>query len=68
MRERNRRPKIAFLVVNVEICGSPKQHDTFRKNVKKKSNVGELAKKKRLRHSQQSKSESNGGLTKGNGL
>ena len=46
MRERNRRPKIAFLVVNVEICGSPKQHDTFRKNVKKKSNVGELAKKK----------------------
>ena len=25
----------SFVVVNGEICGSPKQHDTFRKNVKK---------------------------------
>ena len=59
----------SFVVVNGEICGSPKQHDTFRENVKKKSHVGELAKeKKRLRHSQQSKSESNRGLTKGDGL
>ena len=58
----------SFVVVNGEVCGSPKQHDTFRENVKKKSHVGELAKKKRLRHSQQSKSESNRGLTKGDGL
>ena len=36
----------SFVVVNGEVCGSPKQHDTFRENVKKKSHVGELAKKK----------------------
>ena len=37
----------SFVLVNGEICGSPKQHDTLMgKNVKKKSHVRELAKQK----------------------
>ena len=59
----------SFVVVNGEVCGSPKQHDTFRENVKKKITCRRTRKKKkRLRHSQQSKSESNRGLTKGDCL
>lgn len=37
----------SFVLVNGEICGSPKQHDTLiGENVKKKSHVRELTKQK----------------------
>ena len=58
----------SFVVVDGEICCSPKQHDTFFKENVKKSHVKELARKKPLRDSQQTKSESNRVLTKGDGL
>ena len=35
----------SFVVVNGEICGSPKQNDTFRENVKKISRKGTRKKK-----------------------
>ena len=60
MWERN-----SFIVVNGKICGSPKQHDTFRGKHPKKSHVRELARKQPLRDSQQTKSESNRILAKG---
>ena len=36
----------SFVVVNGEVCGSPKQHDTFRENVKNKITCRRSRKKK----------------------
>ena len=51
----------SFAVVNGEICGSPKQHGTFRENFKKITRR-RTRKEKRLRHSQQKKNRNQTGV------